>query len=260
VNHRPRKRFGQNFLVDEAVIHRIVAAIAPVSGERIIEIGPGREALTRPLLASGADLLVVELDRDLAATLASRLPEGRVVNADALTVEFADLAEGRPYRLVGNLPYNISTPLLFHVLDQQPKPRDMHFMLQKEVVQRMTALPGGGDYGRLSLGCQNLCEVTALFDIGPECFDPPPRVVSSLVRLVPRPAPLVAPDLRDAFDRVVAQAFSMRRKTLRNALRPLMDATRIEAAGVDPGTRPEQVDLAGYARLAASQYDGGIAL
>jgi 16S rRNA (adenine1518-N6/adenine1519-N6)-dimethyltransferase len=256
VNHRPRKRFGQNFLVDEAVISRILAAIAPAPGQLIIEIGPGREALTRPLADSGAELVVVEIDRDLAATLSGRSPGFRVVNADALSVDFVELAAGRPYRLVGNLPYNISTPLLFHVLDQLPPPRDMHFMLQKEVVARMSAGPGGGDYGRLTLGCQNLCEVTALFNIGPDAFDPPPRVDSSVVRLVPRPAPRVSPELRPVFEKVVAQAFSMRRKTLRNALRPLMDADAIEAAGLDPGVRPEQVDLAGYARLAASQYDG----
>jgi len=251
VANHPRKRFGQNFLTDQAAIGRIMSAIAPAPGQLVFEIGPGRAALTTPLAASGVELVVVEIDRDLAATLEQRASGLRVVNADALTVDFAALAQGRPWRLVGNLPYNISTPLLFHVLAQQPGPVDMHFMLQKEVVERMTASPGSKDYGRLTLGCQNLCVVAALFNLGPDSFSPPPKVDSSFVRLVPRPQPLVDPALQATFDRVVAQAFSMRRKTLRNSLRTLLDAQAIEAAGIDPGERPERVDIGGFVRLAA---------
>jgi 16S rRNA (adenine1518-N6/adenine1519-N6)-dimethyltransferase len=217
----------------------------------LFEIGPGREALTAPLAASGADLVVVEIDRDLAAQLHAGDPSYAVINADALSFDFANAAGGRPYRLVGNLPYNISTPLMFHVLAQQPPPRDMHFMLQKEVVVRMCAGPGNRDYGRLSLGCQNLCEVSALFDIGPGSFYPPPKVDSTLVRLVPRPAPLVPSALQAAFDRVVVAAFGMRRKTLRNGLKGLVDDHGFVAAGVDPSERAEQLDLAAFVRLAA---------
>jgi len=262
VSHRARKRFGQNFLVDAQVIERCIASIAPAAGDLIIEIGPGKQALTRPLAESGAELVLVEIDRDLAGSLAGELPLCRVLEGDALAVDFAALAGVRPYRLVGNLPYNISTPLLFHVLDQSPAPVDMHFMLQKEVVQRLAAAPGGRDYGRLTVMCANRCEVVPLFEVGAASFEPRPRVDSAFVRLLPRPAPLVAPALTDAFAAIVSLAFSMRRKTLRNALRRLLDAAAIEAAGVDPGLRPEQIGVEDFGKLATalaghSQYDDG---
>jgi len=252
VNHRARKRFGQNFLVDGNVIDRIVASIAPRPGERIVEIGPGREAITGPLIDAGADLAVVEIDRDLAASLRQRRPKLEVVCEDALSVDFSALSSGRRWRLVGNLPYNISTPLLFHVLGQHEPPADMHFMLQKEVVDRMTAAPGGGDYGRLSLACQNLAVVTPLFQVGPEAFDPRPKVDSAVVRLEPRANPLVPAAHQAAFDRLVLKAFSMRRKTLRNSLKGLVDDDGFQAAGVDPGARPETISLDAFARLAAN--------
>ena len=248
--HRARKRFGQNFLVDESVVERIVAAIAPTPGEVLIEIGPGREALTAPLLASGADLRVVEIDRDLAAGLRQRHPDLPVLEADALDVDFAALANGEPYRLVGNLPYNISTPILFHLLAQDPPPVDMHFMLQKEVVDRMTAAPGDRAMGRLGLMCQNRAEIVHLFDVPPEAFSPRPRVDSAIVRVVPRAQPRVPAELDGAFDEVVRLAFAKRRKTLRNSLKGRLDAGAIMAAGIDPGTRPETLGLDAFLALA----------
>ena len=251
MKHRPRKRFSQNFLIDTQVIDRIVESIGPGAGDLIIEVGPGREALTRPLAASGADVIVVEIDRDLAAALQHG---GRytVHELDALKADFGAMACGRPYRLVGNLPYNISTPLLFHVLSQSPPPLDMHFMLQKEVVERLAAQPGGKDYGRLTVMCRNLCDVIPLFDVDAGAFDPAPRVESAVVRLLPRPEPLVSAQLAHALERVVRQAFSMRRKILRNSLNSLLDATAIETAGVDPAGRPEQLSFEGFAALAAA--------
>ncbi len=251
MNRAPRKRFGQNFLVDRGAIDDILGAVSPSANDLIFEIGPGREALTRPLAASGATVVAVEIDRDLAAELLAGNPPFEVLNEDALRVDFAALAASRPYRLVGNLPYNVSTPLLFHVLAQEPPPRDMHFMLQKEVAQRLAAGPGSKRYGRLSLTCQNLCEVIPLFELGPEAFEPRPKVDSALVRLIPRPEPLSGTGLLAAFEQVVAQAFSQRRKTLRNSLRTLLEASLVEAAGVDPGRRPEQLDIGAFIRLAA---------
>jgi 16S rRNA (adenine1518-N6/adenine1519-N6)-dimethyltransferase len=250
MKQQARKRFGQNFLVDDALITRIIQTIGPQPGELIIEIGPGREALTGPLLASAADLVVVEIDRDLVARLAERHPQLEVVCADALRVDFPALAAGRPYRLVGNLPYNISTPLMFHLLAQAPAPVDMHFMLQKEVVQRLVAGPGGKDYGRLSLMAQNLASIESLLAVPPEAFEPRPRVDSAVVRLRPRPQPLVPQQFQAAFSELVARAFTMRRKTIRNGLRELLSVQQIEAAGVDPGSRPEQLGLDEFLLLA----------
>lgn len=250
MKQQARKRFGQNFLVDEALIKRIIQTIGPQPGELIIEIGPGREALTGPLLASGAELLVVEIDRDLVARLNERHRQLQVLCADALRVDFPGLAAGRPYRLVGNLPYNISTPLMFHLLAQQPAPVDMHFMLQKEVVERLVASPGGKDYGRLSLMAQNLACIENLLKVPPEAFEPRPKVQSAVVRLQPRPVPLVPPELQAVFAQLVARAFTMRRKTIRNGLRGLLEVQQIEAAGVEPGSRPEQLGLEQFLCLA----------
>lgn len=252
MKHRARKRFGQNFLTDDAVISNIAEAIAPRTEDTIIEIGPGQAALTRHLLASGCLVHAVEIDRDLAAGLPRSLghPENlRVHQCDALEADLAGLVEHGPYRLVGNLPYNISTPLLFHILEQDVLPLDIHVMLQREVVGRIVATPGGRVYGRLSVMVQNLCESLPLFDIPPECFEPRPRVDSTLLRLLPRTKPLAqAPP--GSFDRVVRVAFSRRRKTLRNSLSGLLDEAAIRAADIDPGLRAEQLDIEQFDQLA----------
>ena len=265
MSHRPRKRFGQNFLHDERVVARIVAAIAPVAGDRMVEIGPGLGALTRPLLARVGRLDVVELDRDLAASLAERLgfPEPLVVHqADALDFDFAQLAGDDRLRVVGNLPYNISTPLLFHLLDQADDPAgpiaDMHFMLQKEVVDRLTASPGGRDWSRLGVMTAARADATRLFRVPAGAFRPAPKVESALVRLVPR---RLTDDERarlPTLERVVRQAFSQRRKTLRNTLRGLLDADALSAAGIDPGRRAETLSLAEFQRLADAVDDAPV--
>ncbi len=254
-----RKRFGQNFLTDSHVIRQITDTIAARSGQLLIEIGPGRAAITRTLLDCGADIIVVEIDRDLVRDLEARFeghPHLQIHNLDALKTDFGSLALGREYRLVGNLPYNISTPLLFHILELHQPPVDMYFMLQKEVVKRMAAVPGGRDYGRLSIMCQNRCEVSPLFEIRPGAFDPKPKVDSSFVRLVPRATPLSGIELQPQLDQVVRKAFSLRRKTLRNSLRGRLEATQIEAAGVDPGQRAEQLSIDQFVTLAGRLKKG----
>ena len=254
MSHRPRKRFGQHFLHDPQVIARIVGAISPRPEEHVVEIGPGRGALTRPLMRRLGAMEVIELDRDVIPLLeqaCAGLGELTVHNTDALKFDFSTLtAAPDGLRLVGNLPYNISTPLLFHLLAQDTAIRDMHFMLQKEVVTRMAAVPGNRDYGRLTVMLAARCEVKHLFDIGPGAFTPPPRVQSSFVRLTPWPDPPF-PDADPAlYARVVTQAFSMRRKTLRNSLKPIMDAEAILEADCDPGARAETLDPADFAHLA----------
>jgi len=253
MQHRARKRFGQNFLTDAGIIRRIIQSIDPRSDQLIVEIGPGQAALTTPLAASGAELHVLEIDRDLAASLEHRLQAEANVKVhcgDALRMDLGSVTGGRRFRLVGNLPYNISTPLLFHVLGWRDLIEDMHFMLQQEVVDRMAARPGGKARGRLSIMCQYHCAITPLFTVPPEAFHPAPSVQSAVVRLVPHPVPPVQIDDLEGFERLVAQAFSMRRKTLRNSLRGLLDAEAIEAAGVDPGLRPETLTLEQFAALA----------
>lgn len=257
MQHRARKRFGQNFLADPQIVNRIIAAIAPRPGEVIVEIGPGQAALTLPLAESGAELHLLEIDRDLAAALQRQFyghPNVRLHLGDALQADFAELCGGRPFRLVGNLPYNISTPLLFHVLEWSALVTDMHFMLQQEVVERMAASPGGKARGRLSVMCQYHCEVTPLFTVPPKAFRPAPKVNSALVRLVPHPRPPV--QIRDLprFGQLVSQAFSMRRKTLRNSLRGLLSGEQIAAAGIDPGLRPETLTLTQFAALCAQLH------
>jgi 16S rRNA (adenine1518-N6/adenine1519-N6)-dimethyltransferase len=256
VTHRPRKRFGQHFLHDPGVIARIVAAIDPVPGDTLLEIGPGRGAITRPLLERAGRLHVVEIDRDLAMALRAGVgvPGELIVHEqDALTLDLSELAPaGDRLRVVGNLPYNVSTPLLFHLLAQRASIRDMHFMLQKEVVDRIVAPPGGRDYGRLSVMVAWHCEAERLFDVGAGAFTPPPRVRSAVLRLLPRRVPLVTGIDEALLGRLVTAAFSRRRKTLRNALATLLTAERIEAAGIDPGRRPETLTPAEFARLAAA--------
>jgi 16S rRNA (adenine1518-N6/adenine1519-N6)-dimethyltransferase len=251
--HQPRKRFGQSFLHDPGSIARILAAVAPVPGQRLVEIGPGEGAITTGLLRAAGCLEAIELDRDLLAPLERRcsgLGELRLHNADALRFDFRALAADGPLRVVGNLPYNISTPLLFHLLEQADCIQDMHFLLQKEVVERLAAAPGGRDYGRLSVMVQARCAVQPLFDVGAGAFRPAPKVTSAFVHLVPHgepPYPIADPT---GFARLVAQAFSQRRKTLRNTLRPLLSEAAIGGCGLDPGLRPEQLTVADFARLA----------
>ena len=271
--HLPRKRFGQNFLVDQQVIASIVALIAPQPDDLLLEIGPGLGAMTEQLLPRLKQLQVVEIDRDLAARLrqqhdASRL---QVHEADALQFDFAALAQqaGRALRVVGNLPYNISTPLLFRIAalltpqlvtdaakltpDRAPALRllqDAHFMLQREVVDRMTAPPGGKDYGRLSVMLQSRFAMRRVLDVPPEAFHPVPAVNSAIVRMQPLPQPLVSAALQARFEQVVAAAFSQRRKTLRNALRALISPAQLQALDIDPGLRAETLPVEAFRRIA----------
>jgi 16S rRNA (adenine1518-N6/adenine1519-N6)-dimethyltransferase len=247
-----RKRFGQNFLHDEGVIERIVSAIGPSPQDALVEIGPGHGALTEPLLERAGRLDAIEIDRDLAATLQERFAgQGLTLHvADALRFDFAALAaqRGRKLRVVGNLPYNVSTPLLFHLLEAHGSIEDLHIMLQREVIARICAAPGSDDYGRLTVMLAPWVVAEALFDVGPGAFRPAPKVWSAVARLTVREAPAFAVDAR--FGRVVAAAFSQRRKTLRNGLRALLDAAAIERCGVDPGARPETLTPAQFAALA----------
>jgi len=248
--HRARKRFGQHFLHDPAVIARIVRCIAPQPGDALIEIGPGLGALTRPLLERAGTLRAVEIDRDVIPHLRDHCAgagELVIIEADALSVDFA--AMGNDLRLTGNLPYNISTPLLFRLLGQAAHIRDMHFMLQREVVDRMAAAPGEPAYGRLSVTLAARARVERLFTVGRGAFRPPPQVESAVVRMVPR-APAFAIDDLALFDRVVTRAFAQRRKTLLNALKGLARRADLEAAGLDPGERAERIAPAAFARLA----------
>jgi 16S rRNA (adenine1518-N6/adenine1519-N6)-dimethyltransferase len=251
---RPRKRFGQHFLHDRGVINKILLAIAPRPDDCLVEIGPGLGALTLPLLERCDALTAVELDRDMIPRLqeqAAGIDTLRIIQADALKTDFRTLAPpGVKIRLVGNLPYNISTPLLFHLLDQSDSIRDMHFMLQKEVVQRMAAKPGGKEYGRLTVMLAARCRVEPLFRIGAGAFRPPPKVESSFVRLTPWAEPPF--EIHDIvrFAQLVRAAFSQRRKTLRNSLRGVVDETAMRAAGVDPGARPETLHARDFAHLA----------
>lgn len=252
MKHRARKRFGQNFLTDQSIIRRIVEAIAPQAGQLILEIGPGQAALTDPLAESGAELHLVEIDRDLVARLETRYGQNSNVSVhegDALQLDFSAMSGNRPFRLVGNLPYNISTPLLFHVLRWSGLITDMHFMLQQEVVNRMAATPGNKAWGRLSVMCQYYCEITPLFGVPPQAFTPAPRVDSSIVRLKPHDRPPVDIEDMAVFRKLLSQVFSMRRKTLRNGLRGFLDSEQIESLGIDPGLRPETLSLKQFASL-----------
>ena len=253
MRHVPRKRFGQHFLHDPRIIAKILAAVSPCPGETLVEIGPGLGAITLPLLGKAGTLTAIELDRDVIPHLqaaARDKGELQIVQGDALTVDLHSLApaDGK-LRLVGNLPYNVSTPLLFRFLEQADCIVDMHFMLQKEVVQRMAAKPGGKDYGRLTVMLAARCRVEPLFHIGPGAFKPPPKVDSAFVRLVPhQEAPFLIAD-QARFASLVAQAFSHRRKTLKNALAGMVDETAISKAGIDAKARPETLSAADYARL-----------
>ncbi len=281
--HVARKRFGQNFLVSTAIIQEIVDAIAPRAGETIVEIGPGLGALTEPLLARIDHLQVVEIDRDLIARLRQRWPAERLTvhEGDALAFDFSALKSVGPLKIVGNLPYNISSPLLFHLSESAAVVHDMHFMLQKEVVDRMVAEPGSSDFGRLSVMLQYHYHMECLFTVPPDAFEPPPKVMSAIVRLIPRDkkkvgtprvlsrdglkptgragdtAQDVAQDAENdtakdeaLFARIVAAAFGQRRKMLRNTLRGFIDEAGLTALGISPTARAEELGVGEYVRLA----------
>ncbi|HET7925403.1 MAG TPA: 16S rRNA (adenine(1518)-N(6)/adenine(1519)-N(6))-dimethyltransferase RsmA [Rhodanobacteraceae bacterium] len=252
---RAKKRLGQHFLHDPGVIRRLVDAIRPQPSDTMVEIGGGPGALTIPLSEKLERLHVVEVDRELAAALPSRVahPERLVVHeADALEFDFGALAAGpHSLRVVGNLPYNISTPLLFHLAGFAPLIKDLHVMLQREVVERITAVPGGKDYGRLTVMLALFARSQVCFDIGPGAFKPPPKVWSTVVRLVPHETPPFAVADRVRFAALVAHLFSMRRKTLGRALKGRLTPDAIASAGIDPKARPETLAPADFARLAA---------
>lgn len=250
--HRARKRFGQNFLQDQRIIDRIAAVIRPRRDDQLLEIGPGQGALTAALLATGSPLLALELDRDLIPLLERRFgDEARFTlrQGDALALDLAACGPG-PWRVVGNLPYNISTPLIFHLLAQREHIADMHFMLQQEVVERLAAGPGSKAYGRLGVMAQYFCQVEPLFEVPPHAFVPQPKVQSAIVRLTPyRELPVQARSLA-SLQTVVRTVFNQRRKTLRNALQGLADEASLLALGIDPRLRPEQIPLADFVRIA----------
>jgi 16S rRNA (adenine1518-N6/adenine1519-N6)-dimethyltransferase len=253
MEHYPRKRFGQNFLHDPTVIRRILSVVAPRPGQRLVEIGPGHGAITTGLLKAAGRLDVVELDRDLLAPLAKLsedLGELTIHNADALDFELCRLYPRERLRLVGNLPYNISTPLLFRFLEQADCIDDMHFMLQREVAERIAAVPGSKVYGRLSVMIQVYCRAEPLFRVGPGAFTPAPKVSSAFLRLIPH-RPLPVPVLDPAFlSRLVARAFAQRRKSLRNSMKGLVSAELLEAQGLEPRRRAEELSVETFVRLA----------
>jgi 16S rRNA (adenine1518-N6/adenine1519-N6)-dimethyltransferase len=251
-SHRPRKRFGQHFLHERGIIQRIVAAFDPKPSDHVVEIGPGEGVLTRELVGKVAKLDVVELDRDLIEHLRQSLPAAVTIhNADALKFDFCSLAPSdSKLRIIGNLPYNISTPILFHLLDQAHCIGDMLFMLQKEVVDRMAAAPGGKDYGRLSVMLQWGAKVEKLFNVAPGAFRPPPKVDSSIVRLTPYEKPPVDVHDPQRFAQIVKAAFSQRRKVLRNTLKGLVAPETMERLGIDPSRRAETLSLMEFSALA----------
>jgi 16S rRNA (adenine1518-N6/adenine1519-N6)-dimethyltransferase len=252
MKHIPRKRFGQNFLTDQGVLHNIISAIAPQADDTMVEIGPGLAAMTRLLLQSLGHLHVVELDRDLVARLSKSFDPVRltIYSADALQFDFTQIpvTPGRKLRVVGNLPYNISSPLLFHLAAIAPLVHDQHFMLQKEVVERMVAAPGSKTYGRLSVMLQWRYHMELLFIVPPTAFEPPPRVESAIVRMIPLAQPLVCD--QGKLEAVVLKAFSQRRKVIRNCLSGLFTEHELIDAGVDPTLRPEAISLEQYVNLA----------
>ncbi|MEO6155903.1 MAG: 16S rRNA (adenine(1518)-N(6)/adenine(1519)-N(6))-dimethyltransferase RsmA [Thermomonas sp.] len=253
-----KKHLGQNFLHERSVIDKIVLAVNPQPGDAIVEIGPGQGALSFPLLRKHGELTAIEFDRDLHAPLQAAAREHgllHLIEGDVLGVDFTKLAAvhgdaNGQIRLVGNLPYNLSSPILFHALDHAPAVRDMHFMLQKEVVERMASGPGNKVYGRLSVMLQAYCTVTPLFTVSPGAFRPAPKVDSAVVRLVPTPADRIEVVDRQVFANVVRAAFGQRRKTLRNALNSVADGSQIEAAGLRPDARAEQIEVSGFVQLA----------
>lgn len=251
--HIPRKRFGQHFLIDASIIEHIIQAIDPATHRSLVEIGPGRGALTLPLLEYGIDMHLIEIDRDLVQWWRQRQREGyriTVHEADVLAFDFKQLGSpAHPIHLIGNLPYNISTPLFFHLIDFHPIIATMCFMVQKEVADRICAEPGQKSYGQLSVWLQLHYQVEKLFDVLPRCFSPPPKVDSSVIRLQPHTRPPVAIDDNARFHEFIKAAFTQKRKTLRNNLKNLLSVEQIETAGIDPGRRAETLSLAEFAVL-----------
>ena len=254
-NYRTKKRFGQHFLHDASVIERMIKAIFPKESDQFVEIGPGLGALTFPLLHHIKALDVVEIDRDVIARLEQKkqrenIEQLSIHSSDALKMDFAALLkQTNKLRVVGNLPYNISTPLIFHLLESAAIIQDMHFMLQNEVVQRISAEPNSKTYGRLSIMVQYYCDTEYLFFVPPGAFSPPPKVDSAILRLTPwQKLPHKANDEKH-FARLVTQAFSTRRKTLRNTLKKMLSAEQIESIGINPGLRPENISVAEYVAL-----------
>ncbi|HEX3897489.1 MAG TPA: 16S rRNA (adenine(1518)-N(6)/adenine(1519)-N(6))-dimethyltransferase RsmA [Rudaea sp.] len=253
--HIPRKRFGQHFLHDQGILRRIVEIVSPQPGERIVEIGPGEGALTLPLLRAAGRMTVIELDRDLIEPLREKtrgIGELDIISADVLTVDFTALANGSKLRIVGNLPYNISTPILFHCLDHAAAIGDMHFMLQKEVVDRMAAPPGSKTYGRLSVMLQLRCGVEPLLHVPPGAFRPPPKVESAVVRLVPHRRDALPDVDAKLLGNIVRAAFGQRRKTMSNSVSEFATADDLADAGIDPRARAEQ--LAPHAFVCLAQH------
>ncbi len=253
MTHTARKRFGQNFLHDHNIIYSIISHIQAEANQHWVEIGPGQGALTAPLLAQNVQLDVVELDRDLVSLLQRKFSTQTnltIHSADALNFDFAGLAQqGEKLHVIGNLPYNISTPLLFHLLSSSNCIEDMHFMLQKEVVDRICAAPGSKQYGRLSVMMQYYCEGELLFDVPPESFDPIPKVMSAIIRLVPHAQPPVVVTNMETFAQIVSHAFSQRRKTIRNSLKNLLTEEDIAGLGINPSARAETLGLEAFAQL-----------
>jgi 16S rRNA (adenine1518-N6/adenine1519-N6)-dimethyltransferase len=254
LGHQAKKRFGQNFLHDDAIISDIVDAINPEPGENLVEIGPGLAALTEPVIERAGKLSVIELDRDLAERLRHHpflAPHLTIFEADALKFDFSQLASAdKPLRIFGNLPYNISTPLIFHLLSFKDCVQDMHFMLQKEVVARMAASPSCKAYGRLSIMTQYQCQVIPVMEIAPEAFMPPPKVDSAIVRLIPHKQ-IVEPVLElSALNQVCLTAFNQRRKTIRNSFKKIIDVAGLESLAIDANLRPENLSIAQYKQIA----------
>ena len=250
--HQAKKRFGQNFLQDEAIIERIVKSIRPAETDKLLEIGPGLGALTKKLLAASGAISVIELDRDVTPKLkfnCDGLGELTIYEQDALKTDYAAIADGSKMRVVGNLPYNISTPIMFKLYDFLENIHDMHFMLQKEVVERMVAKPGSKSFGRLSVMTQYACDAQMLFIVPPSAFIPAPKVDSAIVRLVPKVEPLTVKDF-DLFNAVVSEAFNQRRKTVRNVWKKRMQADDFKALSIDPQLRPENLSLKEFINVA----------
>jgi len=258
-SHKPRKRFGQNFLCDPGVISQILQAINPKNHDHIVEIGPGQGALTYDLIAAAGKIDIIEIDRDLVALLQKKLASHThltIHECDALKFDFSKLMHAdQKIRIVGNLPYNISTPLIFHLLKFAASVDDMHFMLQKEVVDRLAAQPGGKNYGRLSVMVQYACQVEALFPVSPQAFFPPPKVDSAIVRLRPYAEPPIKALDPDVFAKIVRCAFSQRRKTLKNNIKALIDPEKIASIGIDVSQRPEQIGLKDYVLISNMLYN-----
>lgn len=256
IQHHARKRFGQNFLSDPSIIHRIIQSINPKPGQRLIEIGPGLGALTCPILKLVNEMDVIELDRDIVPKLqlncgldAVQNKQLRIHNIDVLQFNFSDLNYAEPLRIIGNLPYNISTPIIFHLVEYSPLIQDMYFMLQKEVVLRLAAKPDTSNYSRLSVMAQYHFQVNALFLVPPESFEPIPKVESAIVRLIPHKEKTIKVDDDKAFAKLVTQAFSQRRKTLRNVLKDICTVQQLESIGIDPTRRAQSLSLQQFADI-----------